>query len=680
MKRAIAKLLIANRGEIARRIVRSAHDRGIATVAVFGTADRDALHVREADEAVFIGDESAGLPYLNVAAILQAAERAGADAIHPGYGFLAEQADFAEAVIAAGLLWVGPPPPAMRSMAEKDAAKERAQAAGVPVVPGFSAVSMADADIAARCQDLGFPVLIKAVAGGGGRGMRVVNSADELAQALSLARAEAIVAFGDDRLLVERCIARGRHVEVQIMADMHGNVVHLFERECSIQRRHQKLVEESPSPGLRPETRAEICAAAVTLAHAIGYVGAGTVEFLVDDDRGEFHFLEVNARIQVEHPVTELVTGVDLVAWQLHVAEGRVLPLRQEQLVHSGHAIEVRLCAEDARADHRPQAGEVLLWRGPSKHDGRGVRVDGALARRDRVSMHYDSMVAKIIVHAPTRTAAIARLRRALGETVLLGLPCNRPFLQAVLAHPAFERGRTNTRFIAEHRAALAEALALTALDRATVGDDTLIAAALFMSGEAQKQRFRNNAWRPDVTSLLIAGEPVHVALQHVHGDRFQAAVDRDPDPALMQPPVPDIDARLIELGPDHVIVEIQGHRGRFHAARDGDELWLQRHLGAAVQLQVGTLLPEPEATQDAAGAIASPTAAVVAEVHVSVGDVVSADDPLVTVEAMKMLTVLRAPTAGTVRAVLADKAASVAAGAILVELDEATDNSSGAG
>ncbi len=657
MKRRITKLLVANRGEIARRIMRTAHELGVTTVAIFGEADRHGLHAAEADEAIFIGDEQDGLPYLDGARVIAAAQRCGADAIHPGYGFLAESPAFARAVVDAGLMWIGPPPEAMEMMAAKDAAKERAQAAGVPVVPGFSCDGMDDAAIGKGCAELGYPVLLKAVAGGGGRGMRVVEAADKLAETLTLARAEALSAFADERLLVERYVANGRHVEVQIFADMHGNAVHLFERECSIQRRHQKLVEESPSPGISKEVRAAICDAAVRLAHAIGYVGAGTVEFLVDADRGDYHFLEVNARIQVEHPVTELRTDTDLVAWQLRVAEGRLLPLRQAEIEADGHAIEVRLCAEDPTENHRPQAGEVLLWRGPDR-----VRVDSGLGPRDRVSMHYDSMVAKIIVHARSRRRAVVQLRHALRETVLLGLPSNRPLLLAILDHDAFLHGDTTTRFLDEH------ALAQKA---AQPEDHVLLAAALWVAGDGLSKRFRSNAWRPDITVFSLAGEPLHVALQRPRTGPLLGAVHRDPDPLVARPPSASIGLDVVSRTDNGIVAEIDGRRRRYHVGRHGDELWIQPHLGPAFPLAIGTLLPEPEQDELAAGAIASPTAAVVTEVHVEVGQQVQADDALVTVEAMKMLTVLRASTAGEVSAIHAAKGESVGAGAVLVEIDD---------
>jgi len=655
------KLLIANRGEIARRVIRSAHDVGIATVAVFGAADRNAPHTWEADEAVFLGDEADGNPYLDGANIIAVAKARGADAIHPGYGFLAENAGFAQQVLDAGLTWVGPSPVAMAAMAAKDAAKERARAADVPVIEGFSCADMSADEAAQKANELGYPVLLKAVAGGGGRGMRVVESSAAFADAMEVARAEANKSFGDDRLLVERYIARGRHVEVQVFGDTHGNVVHLFERECSIQRRHQKIVEESPSPGITTELRTAICDAAVALTAAIEYVGAGTVEFLVDDERGDFAFLEVNARIQVEHPVTELLTGVDLVAWQLHVADGGALPLTQDEITATGHAIEVRLCAEDPAADHRPQGGPVWLWK-----PGSCARIDSAFAiggvdARNEVSVHYDSMVAKVIAHGPTRLAAIARLRRALADTALLGITSNRTFLGRLLNHPALLAGDTTTRFLSDHAIDVSDP---------RFDDATAIAAALWLHGPGLGNRFRSNDYRPDVTVLWHGEARVHVGLANRGSGRFSAFVDRDPDPSLLRFPTTDRSALLVEHADNAVTIEVNAHRRRFHAVRSGDDLWIQPHLGDAVALRIGTLLPEPEIEQVAGGSVVTESAAVVTEVHVAVGDVVQADAPLVTVEAMKMLSVLRAPEPGTVTEIFAAPGDSVPAGAVLVAIE----------
>jgi len=417
-------LLIANRGEIALRILRTARRMGLRTIAVYSDADRDAPHVRAADEAVRIGGPAPRDSYLDIGAIL----RAGGEAVHPGYGFLSENADFAEAVLKAGRTWVGPPPAAIRAMGDKANAKAIAARAGVPVLPTYD-------------KDPAFPVMIKALAGGGGRGMRLVRSKAELTAALKSARSEAGHAFGDERVLLEKALLRPRHVEIQVFADGRGNCVHLGERDCSVQRRHQKLIEETPSPAVDAKLRAQMGKAAIAAAKAVGYVGAGTVEFLLEE--GRFWFMEMNTRLQVEHPVTERVTGLDLVEWQLRVAAGEPLPARQQDIGFSGHAIEARLCAEDPARDLLPQAGTLTQWQPSSR-----VRVDHALAPGIQITPFYDSLVAKLIAHAPTRDEARAQLAAALEETVATGVPTNKDFLAAVLRDRRFANGEATTDFL----------------------------------------------------------------------------------------------------------------------------------------------------------------------------------------------------------------------------------------
>lgn len=442
MTKKIRTLLVANRGEIARRILRTAHAMGMRTVAVYSDADAGALHVREAGEACALGGDSSADTYLRIDKLIAAARDSGADAVHPGYGFLSENAAFAEAVIAAGLTWVGPPPAAIRQLGSKSAAKQLAQSQGVPCLPGYQGEDQSDARFEAEAGRVGYPVMVKAVAGGGGRGMRLVVSAEGLAAALRSARSEAASAFGSEELLIEKALLNPRHVEVQVFADAHGRCIHLGERDCSVQRRHQKLVEETPSPAIDAALRARMCGAAVALAQAAGYVGAGTVEFLVDGP--DFFLMEMNTRLQVEHPVTEAVTGLDLVEWQLRIAQGEVLPLAQEEVAFTGHAIEVRLCAEDE--DFTPHAGTVQRFRAPS-----GVRFDHALFEGLVVSPHYDSMLGKLVVHAATRGEAVDQLIAALGCTEVLGLPTNRAFLAACLGHPVFWAGDALIPFLADH-------------------------------------------------------------------------------------------------------------------------------------------------------------------------------------------------------------------------------------
>ena len=441
------KLLVANRGEIAVRIFRTCRALGIRTVAVYSEADRGARHVREADEAVAIGPAEALRSYLSTDALLGAARETGAEAIHPGYGFLSQNGDFADAVAAAGIAFVGPPGAVHRLMGDKQAARRRMAAAGVPVLPGYDGDDQRDATLAAEAGRVGFPVLLKPARGGGGKGMRVVRAAGELATALAASRREALAAFGSDFMLLERFVERSRHVEVQVMADARGAVIHLGERECSIQRRHQKVVEETPSPALDAESRRELCAAGVQAARAVGYQSAGTVEFLMAPD-GRFYFLEMNTRLQVEHPVTEAVTGLDIVRLQIEVAAGQPLALRQEEVRSSGHAIECRVYAEDPSRDDLPSPGRVLELVEPA---GPGIRVDSGLARGDAVTVHYDPLLAKLVAWGASRGEAIRVMRGALAQAVVLGVATNLARLRAIVAHPAFAAGELDTGFIEAH-------------------------------------------------------------------------------------------------------------------------------------------------------------------------------------------------------------------------------------
>ena len=453
----LKRLLIANRGEIACRIIRACRDRGVTSIAVYSEPDKDALHVRLADEAVALGGTAAHETYLNIDKLVAAARESRADAVHPGYGFLSERAAFAAAVDAAGLTFVGPPAQVIEAMGSKTEARALAERAGVPVVPGALASGQDDAAVAEAVRGVGFPALIKASAGGGGKGMRVVRTAGDVADAVGAARREAQAAFGDGTLYVERLIERPRHVEIQVMADTHGRAVHLFERDCSVQRRHQKVIEESPSPGMTPALRTRMGAAAVALTRAAGYVNAGTLEFLVegDGDDAKFYFLEMNTRLQVEHPVTEIVAGVDLVQAQLDVAEGRGLPWTQEDLSQRGHALECRIYAEAPEQGFLPQAGRILHWEQPA---GPGVRVDAGFTEGSDITVHYDPLLAKLIVSGATRAEAIARALRALDEFVILGVRTNITFLANVLRSDAFASGAIHTRWADEAIAALTPA------------------------------------------------------------------------------------------------------------------------------------------------------------------------------------------------------------------------------
>ena len=535
-------LLIANRGEIALRILRTARAMALRTIAVYSNADRDAPHAREADHAVRIGGARPRESHLDIEAIVAAARASGADAVHPGYGFLAENADFAQAVLDAGLTFVGPPPAAIRAMGHKSGAKALMRAAKVPCVPG--------SDDPADAESVGFPLMIKAAAGGGGRGMRLVARAEDFADALRAARSEALHAFGSDEVLLERAIVEPRHVEVQVFADTHGNVVHLGERDCSVQRRHQKLIEESPSPAVDAALRARMGAVAVASARAIGYVGAGTIEFLLDADRA-FYFMEMNTRLQVEHAVTEAVAGIDLVEWQIRVARGEPLPLDQqaidERLARGGHAIEVRLCAEDPSRGFLPQSGRVVRWRVPA-----GVRCDHALGDGVVVPPFYDSMLAKLVAHAPTRDEARLRLAAAADECELLGLRSNRAFLADCLRDEVFARGEATTAFV-EHR--------FPPERRAVARDETFAAALLVRSARrypAELERWSNGVLEPRVVRMELDGEPVEAIAGTVDLSRVRFA--RDGDRVHF-----DVDA-----GPHHSAVDIS-HRAK-PAAGDSEK------------------------------------------------------------------------------------------------------------
>jgi geranyl-CoA carboxylase alpha subunit len=485
----IRRLLIANRGEIARRVIRTARRMGMETVAVCSDVDAKALHVREATFAVPLGGSASADSYLSIAKLIAAAEASGADAVHPGYGFLSENADFAQAVIDAGLAWVGPPPQAMRTLGNKSLARQLGQARGVPCLPGYQGPDQSDSRFILEAQGIGFPLMVKAAAGGGGRGMRLVTEPAQFAAALASARSEAQAAFGSGELLIERALLSPRHVEVQVFADAQGHCIHLGERDCSVQRRHQKVIEETPSPAVDAALRERMGRCAVELAQVAGYVGAGTVEFLLDESNAaaSFYLMEMNTRLQVEHPVTEAVTGIDLVEWQLRIAQGESLPLTQQQVRFEGHSIEVRLCAEDE--NFNPHAGTVRHFLAPPSEKGTAgggsVRFDHAIFEGLPVSPHYDSLLGKLISHAPTREAAIDRLAAALDRMQLLGLPTNRRMLAACLRHPRFRAGEALIPFLAQHGDELREQIAKEERERAV---DFALAAIYGAAPEAERQ------------------------------------------------------------------------------------------------------------------------------------------------------------------------------------------------
>ena len=613
-------LLIANRGEIALRVMRTARAMGLRTIAVYSEADRDARHTREADASVCIGGPAPRDSYLNVDSIIAAAKQSGAEALHPGYGFLAESASFAQAVLDAGLVWVGPPPEAIRAMGDKGEAKRLMSAAGVPVLATY-----------AEGDKLEYPVMVKAAAGGGGRGMRLVRSKSELAGALAQARSEAEHAFGDGRLLIERALDGARHVEVQVFADAHGNIVHLGERDCSVQRRHQKLIEESPSPAVDAALRERMGKAAVAAARAVGYVGAGTVEFLLGMDR-HFWFMEMNTRLQVEHPVTEAITGLDLVEWQLRVARGEALPLRQEEVRFSGHAIEARLCAEDPERDFLPQSGTLAVWLPAA-----GGRTDHALESAAQITPWYDSMIAKVIAHGASRDEARQKLAQALDATVALGVPTNKVFLAAVLREDSFARGEATTQYLSQHEFATPQPEASTyAVATALLGH---------APGFGEWTRWSNN--------------PAHVMRA-----RFV-----NTDVALASG---DVSLRVLDVAGHAARIEADGREEVVHFALDGNVLHLAR-AGASYRLE-NTLLAPPakHAGHIGDGRLAAPMNGRVVAVHAKVGQRFDTGSLLVVLEAMKMEHGLSLPAPVKVKAVHVSAGIQVSPGQLLVEFDPA--------
>jgi 3-methylcrotonyl-CoA carboxylase alpha subunit len=654
-------LLIANRGEIACRIIRTARRLGVRTIAVYSEADRGALHARLADEAVEIGPAEARQSYLDAGRILRVARETRAAAIHPGYGFLSENAAFARDCRESGVVFVGPPAEAIERMGSKSEARQLMAAAGVPVLPGYDGEDQSDGALEAEALRLGFPLLVKPTAGGGGKGMRVVHTPAELGEALAGARREALKAFGDPRLLLERFVEKGRHVEIQVFADTHGGAVHLFERDCSLQRRHQKVIEEAPAPGLAPATRAAMGEAAVAAARAVGYVGAGTVEFLYDG-RG-FYFLEMNTRLQVEHPVTEMITGLDLVEWQLRVADGEPLPLRQDQIKQRGHAVEARLYAEDPERGFLPSTGRIERLRFPLDHEY--VRVDTGVREGDQVSIHYDPMLAKVVAWGADRLEAIDRLRAALEDTDVDGLRTNTRFLWEILGAAAVRSGDVSTRLLETGLAA----------DGATAADRTLawlIAAAagstLGMGGLAAP-RGSGTPWSGHAGFRLNAPAALRLALRLDEERRWLRLVPIGPDLQL-------------ELDGRHHLLESLAHSdGRITGRVDGEPFEarvdavengfvLRRHcLRFEFAEDTGA---ERHASAEHEGHLHSPMPGLVLDVRARVGERVESGAVLVVLEAMKMEHSLSAPWSGTVSAVTVKPGDRVEEGVELVVLEPA--------
>jgi geranyl-CoA carboxylase alpha subunit len=639
-------ILIANRGEIACRIIRAARAEGYRTVAVFSDADADALHVREADAAVNIGPAAPAQSYLSGQRILDAAKRSGAEAVHPGYGFLSENADFVQSCIAAGLVFIGPPPAAIRAMGDKSAAKARMIAAGVPCAPGYHGDDQTDLRFAAEAARIGCPVMVKASAGGGGRGMRLVRGLEDMNAAVQSARAEAIGAFGDGRLLLERALVNARHVEVQVFGDEHGAIVHLGERDCSIQRRHQKVIEEAPSPAVSAELRERMGAAAVQAARAVGYVGAGTVEFLLAGD-GAFFFLEMNTRIQVEHPVTECVTGIDLVRLQLDVAQGKPLPFSQRDVALRGHAIEARLYAEDPCSDFMPRTGRIVAWR---PGEGEGVRVDHGLSEGTDVSPFYDPMLAKIIAFGADREQARRRLVRALKDTFLAGIDNNREFLVAALQRQDFIEGSATTAFIAESSPSSAS----------PPTPFRALALAAFVFAQGGGAVLPSPAWRR--MPLLVERDGAITAL----------AIRRRGDEWLVSRGDESLALRLIECGAREIRVACEGAVLQALLARSGDALTILLD-GVGYEFADRTYAPPERRDENADGMVRAPVSGVLTSVEVRTGELVRRGQALATIEAMKMQHDILAPIDGIVESVHKRAGAQAPALALLFEIKAST-------
>jgi propionyl-CoA carboxylase alpha chain len=651
----ITSLLVANRGEIARRVMRTARDMGIATVAVYADGDAEAPFVFEADSAIALKGRTSAETYLDIDKVLDACRRSGADAVHPGYGFLSENAGFAQAVIDAGFVWLGPTPEVIASMGDKLSAKALMQEAGVPTLPAIEITEQTNLSEAAA--EIGYPVLVKASAGGGGRGMRIVENEAGLNDAVESAKREARSAFGDDTVFLEKWLDSSRHVEIQIIGDDQGNLVHCFERECSIQRRHQKIIEEAPSPAVTPEIRAAMGEAAVTAAKSLGYSSAGTVEFLLSD--GEFYFLEVNARLQVEHPITEEIIGHDLVREQIRIAEGEALSFTQDDLEISGHAIEARLCAEDPENDFLPAPGPIVVWE-PS--DKGGARFDSGVESGSVIAMEFDPMIAKVIVHAPTRREAAARLARVLETTRIQGLTTNRDFLVSTLRDPAFIAGDTTTDFIERVGPSRTRKLTQAELDEAAIA--VVLESQARNRAAAKVMKTIRSGWRHtmlpfEIMNFQCQGLDTHLEYRSLRDGKFRFRVG-DGDEILVTP---------YACGEGQVDIEIDGRRVGYAVNRVGMDWYVHGQKG---DLQVTEMprFPVPGADEIAGGLVAPMPGAVLAT-EVSDGDAVTKGDLLLILEAMKMEHRITAPMDGIVAKLHVSAGDQVSNGQLLVTLEE---------
>ena len=662
------KILIANRGEIACRIIRTVRRLGMGSVAVYSSADRDALHVELADEAFCIGPAAAAESYLDAAAIVNACALSGADAVHPGYGFLAENDGFAEACEHARVVFIGPPVPAMRAMASKDAALDLASNVGVPILPGYRGDDQSDAAFTHAAADIGYPLLVKPVAGGGGKGMRVVESAAALKAALASSRREAHSSFADDRLLLEKYLLRPRHIELQIFADQHGNVVHLFDRECSIQRRHQKIIEEAPAPGLSDSLRERMADTAITLARAIDYRGAGTLEFLVDDSLPDaYFFMEMNTRLQVEHPVTEMIVASDLVEWQIRVAEGEALPAGQGRIHASGHAIEARVYAEDPERDFLPVTGTLTCFKMPAT--GERQRVDTGVREGDHVGIHYDPMIAKVIVHGDDRRDAVGRLQRALDDCRIAGLVTNLPLLKRIAASDGFARAEIHTGFIDtlekpsstrdEEDVGVALSCLYVLLERVALGAFSERSTNDPCSPWHTLTAWRMNAPREDVIVLDFDGEDLRIPVRH-EDDGFVLELSSGKIP---------VRGRLLDQGELHAT--IGARRLRAEVVRNGNDLdvfYAGRHVRVGCEDRDGSGVRKDAAS----GLLVAPMPGRVISVLVERDANVEKGQALIVIEAMKMEHTIHAPSDGNVTAVFFDEGDVVEEGVELLTIDAA--------
>jgi len=668
------KILIANRGEIAVRIMATCREMGVRTVAVYSDVDRNARHIRFADEAYPIGPAPASQSYLRIETILAVAKQSGAEAIHPGYGFLSENADFAEACEQAGLVFIGPSAHAMRAMGGKISAKQIARSVDAPTVPGYVGESQDETVLFNEAQRIGFPLLIKASAGGGGKGMREVHGSDVFVEQLAGAKREALASFGDETVFLERLIQQPRHVEIQILGDTHGNMIHLGERECSIQRRHQKIVEESPSVALTPALRAEMGATAVRIAQAAGYVNAGTMEFILDSDK-HYYFLEMNTRLQVEHPVTELVTGLDLVRHQLLIAAGEPLTLTQEQVQQRGHAIEVRIYAEDAEHNFLPSTGTIASFQMP---EGPGVRVDSGVEDGDEITQFYDPMIAKLIVYGENRNTTIAHLQRALEQSAIFGVTTNIPLLYMIATHPAFREGLTHTGFLNEHHL-------LAPVSEKSLPQNVLVAAALYdVIQEVQHLRSHTttiyktpvNPWQTlgpwrmtgEARTMVYAyqGQTYSITLTSAFVENaWNVSVDGHP-PELVEYAVGNDGLLLLKHSSTQMRVYL-------YTTPDGTQVMLHGslyHLERRQPPDVDTTSQGGSSLQRSQKTLTAPMAGTIVKVQVRDGDTVEAQQVLVILSAMKMEHAITAPHEGKVRHVHYQEGAVVKGGAVVVELE----------